>query len=133
MKFSTRTTYGLRAMIRLAENKNKTNISLPVIAREENISLGYLEKIFTRLKKAKLIKAEKGTAGGYRLSKKADQIDILKIINALEGKIPLFYCLDKEGKVYCSRKCRCGVTSVLARIQQTMNSTLKNIKLSELI
>lgn len=133
MMFSTRTTYGLRAMIRLASHKGKTSLSLPNIAKQEGISLGYLERLFVDLKKAGLIKAIKGAKGGYSLTKSANQIKVFKIIKALEGKMSLFHCLDEKGTIYCNVGCNCGVTKVLIKVQQAINKTLKNIKLNELV
>lgn len=133
MKFSTRSTYGLRAMINLAKNKGRQSVSLAQIAKMENISLGYLERIFSSLKKEGIVESEKGVSGGYRLAKKPSETTIFDIISAVEKEMNIFHCLDKQGKVYCNKKCDCGVTSVLAKVQSSVNSTLKNIKLSDLL
>lgn len=132
MKFSTKTTYGLRAMINLAKNSGESAISLTKIAKEENISQGYLERIFSILKKAKLVKSEKGSAGGYKLFNNSKKINVLDIINALEGKNPAFYCVDNDNKVYCDVSCECAVSLVLAKVQSSVDSTLKKIRLSDL-
>jgi Rrf2 family protein len=133
MKFSTKSTYGLRAMINLAKNWQKGSVSLANIAKEEDISQGYLERLFSSLKKAKLVKSVKGAAGGYKLSGDPKNINVLDIINALEGKTPPFYCVDNDNKVYCSASCECAVSSVLSKVQNAVNSTLKDIKLRDLI
>lgn len=133
MKFSTKSTYGLRAVVRLAENWGKGKVSLAAIAREEKISLGYLERLFSRLKEADLIKAEKGVTGGYSLTKSPDKISALEVINTLEGEKSLFYCLAEGGKVYCSKSCHCGASLVLAKAQEALNEALGKIKLSELV
>jgi len=133
MIFSTKTTYGLRAMIHLAKKAKKTSISLNDIASEEKISFKYLERLFASLKKAGLIKSVKGAGGGYKLAKQANRIVVYDIIKALEGKLSPFHCLDEQGKVYCSNKCNCGVTAVLTKVQEAINQTLKNIKLSQLL
>lgn len=133
MKFSTRSTYGLRAVIKLAKNWGIDSVSLANIAKEENISRGYLERIFVNLKKAKIVKSVKGASGGYKLTTAPADINLLDIINALEGKKPPFHCLNNEVKVYCNSSCNCAVTSVLNRVEQAVNKTLINIKLSELV
>ena len=133
MKFSTRSTYGLRAMIKLAENWGEGCLSLSSIADEENISLGYLERLFASLKKSELVKAEKGASGGYRLAQSPDKINLLDIIKTLEGDLTTFYCLDEKGKIFCDEKCRCGVAPVLSKVQKAVINTLKAIKLNELI
>jgi len=133
MKFSTRTTYGLRAMIRLAGYKGKKPLPLPSIAKAENISLGYLERLFSDLKKGGLVKAGKGVKGGYRLARSANKITVFDIVKVMEGKMSLFHCLAEDGRVYCNVGCRCGAALVLAKVQGALKRTLKGIKLSDLI
>ena len=156
MKFSTRSTYGLRAMIVLAKHWQKGSISLANIAQKEKISPKYLERLFSRLKKAGLVKAEKGSGGGYKLTSHPSRVNVFDIINALEGKIYPFHCLTdstsspqagsagspRGGKerVVCHAGCDlprrqagCNVNFVLEKIKQVTQLTLKNIKLSDLI
>lgn len=133
MKFSTKTTYGLRAMIMLAGNYKKKLVSLPLIAECEGISVKYLERIFSELKKNGLVESEKGVKGGYSLAKKPSLISVFDIVKAMEGKMTPFHCLDEDGKIYCSSKCNCGATSVLIKVQNAINSNLKAIKLHTLI
>lgn len=133
MIFSTRSTYGLRAMINLAKHQKQGSVSLAIIARAENISLKYLERLFASLKKAGLIKAVKGASGGYALARNAKQINIYDIIKAMEGKLNPFHCTGAKEKIYCNRRCHCEVTLVLVKVEQAINSTLKDIKLSQLL
>jgi len=133
MIFSTKSTYGLRAMINLAKHKSEDSVPLSAIAKDEKISLKYLERLFASLKKAGLVKSLKGAGGGYRLTAKPNKIKIYDIIKALEGRLSPFHCLDEQGKVYCSKKCNCGVTAVLTKVQQSINKTLAEIKLSQLL
>lgn len=133
MKFSTRTTYGLRAMINLGKHYQEGSISLNIIAREEKISLKYLERLFAILKNANLVGAQKGMAGGYQLKKSPKKINIYEIIKILEGEINPFYCLDSKGKIYCNKKCGCGANMVLKKVQEAIINTLKGIKLSDLL
>ena len=131
MKFSTRTTYGLRAMIRLV--KNKEAMSLPKIAKMEGISLGYLERLFSKLKKRGLIEASLGMKGGYILAKKAKDVSVFDIVDSLEEGISMFHCLNNAGKVVCPAKSKCGASIVLSKVQRSVYETLKNIKLSEIL
>ena len=123
MKFTTRTTYGLRGMIRLAQNYKSESMSLATIAKEEGISANYLERLFSALKKDGLVSAEKGVSGGYSLVKDPQKITVFDIIKSLEGKISPFHCLDEDGKVFCNAKCNCGVVAVLGKVQKAVNNT----------
>lgn len=133
MKFSTRTTYGLRAMIKLAESYDKESISIANIAKGEHISPKYLERLFATLKKAKLITSEKGSTGGYRLSKKPNEVKIYDIVKVLEGEMNPFHCLTEDHTITCSKKCKCGATAILIKVQKAINSTLQSMKLSDLL
>lgn len=133
MKFSTRTTYGLRAMINLAQNWGKGRVSLPAISKTESISEKYLERLFSKLKAANLIIAKKGVKGGYYLAKSPDKIAVYDIIKVLEGSISPFYCLGEDGRVRCGTKHKCGAAIVLLKVQQAINLTLRKIKLKDLL
>jgi Rrf2 family transcriptional regulator, cysteine metabolism repressor len=133
MIFSTKSTYGLRAMIYLAKQHKQGSIPLAAIAEHENISLKYLERLFSKLKKGNLIISEIGSAGGYKLAKRPAQINILEIIRALEGKLKAFHCTEKNGKVYCNSQCNCEVNLVLNKVEEAINKTLIDIKLSQLL
>lgn len=132
MKFSTKTTYGLRAMAVLSENWGKKNLSLQKIADSENISKSYLERIFSCLKEGKLVLSEKGMAGGYSLAKNPAKISVFEIVNSIEGDMTPFHCSSESGKIYCSSECKCGATKGILKIQDKINNSLKSIKLSEL-
>lgn len=119
-------------MINLAKHSSKGSVSLSVIAKEEGISQKYLERLFSDLKKANLVKSEIGASGGYKLAQNSSKIAVYDIIKALEGEITPFHCLSASGKINCSSKCKCGATIVLVKVQEAMKKTLKNIKLSEL-
>jgi Rrf2 family protein len=132
MKFSTRSSYGLRALVHLAKNYGKTPYSLAKIAQAENISQAYLERLFSRLKKAGILASAKGMAGGYSLAKKPSQITILSVIEALEGSISVFKCLGGQGDLICDKKgCPSGI--VYQRVQKAIADSLNSIYLKDLI
>ena len=87
MKISTRGRYGLRAMIDLALHENEGRVTLAGIAVRQDLSLNYLESIFSALTRAGFVI---GTAGGYSLARPADQISLQSILEALEGDLSVF-------------------------------------------
>ena len=91
MNFSKRSRYGIRALIDLAEH-TESPCALCEIAERNNISIKYLEQIFSVLKKAGIIKSIKGPKGGYFLAGSPEYIRISDIIVALDGS----YYLDDE-------------------------------------
>lgn len=127
MKFSTKTTYGLRALHYISQNSG--NISLAQIAKKELISLPYLERIFASLKKAGLVQSVQGAKGGYRLKRPLASISLLTVVNALEGPINMFYCLDDKQKKKCRASCHCEINKHLKTAQIEIVKSLARIKL----
>lgn len=85
MKISTKGRYGLRALIYLSLHSNEGHISLISIANHNQISIHYLEQVFSALKKAGIVKSVKGAQGGYILGDAPKNITVSQIITSLEG------------------------------------------------
>lgn len=130
-RISTRSQYGLRAMIYLAKCKCKI-CPLKVISKQEGISFDYLEKIMSQLEKAGLVTSKKGSQGGYHLSKKPSGIKIGEIIRALEKEKGLVMCTVKHGRS-CPLERKCLARSFWFKIQKSLDSVLDSITLSDLI
>jgi len=86
LKFSTRTLYGLKAVLVLASRFGEGSLSVSHIAKKEGISVSYLEQILNALKKKGLVKSVRGPQGGYVLSEKPSEISLEKLFYALEAK-----------------------------------------------
>ena len=76
MKFATRTRYGLRFLIRLASSPTDKLVQLGELAREENISPGYLEQIVRALRPLGILRSVRGAAGGYSLACKPEAVNL---------------------------------------------------------
>lgn len=87
MKISTKGRYGLRAMVDLAVYSAGDHISLKSIAERQNVSEGYLEQVFSTLRKSGLINSIKGAQGGYALADKPANITVGAVLRALEGNL----------------------------------------------
>jgi Rrf2 family cysteine metabolism transcriptional repressor len=86
MKFSTRTLYGLKAILVLAGRHGEGSLSVSQISKKEGISTAYLEQILNSLKKKGLVKSVRGPQGGYVLSKKPAEITLEALFYALDDK-----------------------------------------------
>lgn len=84
MKFSTRTLYGLKAILVLAGRYGEGLLSVSAIARKESLSVHYLEQILNSLKKKGLVKSVRGPQGGYALAKKPGEVTLFDLYVALE-------------------------------------------------
>jgi len=133
-KISTKSQYGLRAMVYLARFQDKI-CPLRVISKKEGISFDYLEKIILKLEKTGLIKAKKGSQGGYFLGREPSKIKIGEIIRTLEGNAGLVKCitLGKGGKYHCPKERECLTKNFWKKIQDSLNSALNSITLADLI
>lgn len=130
MRISTKSQYGLRAMVYLAKVFKKNQVfPLREIAKKEDISFDYLEKIISKLAKAGLVKAKKGVQGGYFLTKKPSKIKIGEIITVLEGEMALVRCL----KYFCPKEKKCLTKNFWEKMQRALNSVLNSLTLADLI
>ena len=113
MKFSTRTRYGLRFLLRLAAQPDNSLLQLGQVAQEESISPGYLEQIVRALKPLGILRAVRGSGGGYALSKPPSEINMEDVFLHLEGEISPVSCLGR-GKV-CQREGLCSTRAASLR------------------
>ena len=133
MKLSTKGRYGLKAIVYIGNSK--TNVSIREIAQNQQISEGYLEQIIAKFKKSNLVKSTRGATGGYCLSKSPDDISVGDILRSVEGDIrPITDCGGiKNGTKVCTTSDKCVTKYVWQRINDSIDKTVDEIKLSELI
>ena len=128
MQISIKSRYGLRAMVYLT--KTKKVCSAKEISQKEKIPFDFLEKIFSKLQQKKLVKSQKGPAGGYYLAKPPQKINIKAIIKALEENKEIFPIFCK--KKHCPSKKKCPIKNVWKKIKKDLDSTLEKITLIDL-
>lgn len=104
MKLTSKGRYAVTAMLDIALNQDMGSITLAEISQRQDISLSYLEQLFSKLKRAELVKSARGPGGGYRLSRAASEIAISSIIGAVDEKLDARKC---EGKANCQGGKQC--------------------------
>lgn len=97
MRISTKGRYGLRALIDLALQKNREQVSLINIAERQEISKSYLEQVFSALRKAGIVKSVKGAQGGYALAREPKDTTVGMVLRALEGELSVVPLEDVTG------------------------------------
>ncbi len=125
MKLTTKGQYAIQAMIDIAVHCTKSTepISLPEVAKSQNIPLPFLEQIGIKLRRAGLVKSTRGPSGGYLLSKDKKQISLADIMQAVEGPINV---APNAGKDF-------AVTYKLwQKLNQSIYTILKSITLEDL-
>ena len=131
MKLSTRTRYGIRSILELAENYGKGPVQLKKIAKDQEISIKYLEQLMAILKSAGIVKSTRGSKGGYILAKQPKEIKLSDCFNYLEGPIVTVECVENEN--YCTKTNDCITRQVWSEIQEAVISILESYTLQDLI
>jgi len=103
MKLNSRSRYAVMALADIASFNRQNPVSLRDISLRQNISLVYLEQIFSKLKKNNIVKSIRGTKGGYVLTKDPEQIKLSNIFSAVDEKIKTLQC-KRESKKGCNGK-----------------------------
>ena len=112
MKLNTRCRYAVMALADIATFNKQNPVSLRDVSLRQNISLVYLEQIFSKLKKNNIVKSIRGTNGGYILTRNPEQIKLSNIFSALDEKIKTVQC-KRESKKGCNGKSTKCITHYL--------------------
>jgi len=133
MKLTTKGRYAVMAMADLAANQNEKPVSLTDISLRQNISLSYLEQLFSKLKSQKLVKSIRGPAGGYILEKSPREIRISNIIYAVDEQIKTLNC-KKDSKKGCNGKTvKCITHNLWDELENHINNFFEKVNLSDVI
>ncbi len=131
MKLTTRGRYGARALMEFAKNYKQGPLSLKEVSSLQEIPLKYLEQIVVILKEAKLIKSFRGPAGGYELRKDPKKINLLEIIEVLEGSIGVVHCVHDPSS--CGRVEECAFNEVWKKVSKATSKVLKSVTLADMV
>ena len=128
MKISSKGRYGLKAMVDIAVFGKDKQVSLKSIAERHNISEAYLEQLAAALRRGGLIVSTRGAAGGYALSRPAEQITAGEILRALEGSLTPVECNGG-----CGDDCRtCVSKNVWRQLGEALDRAADSIRLDQL-
>ena len=122
MLFSTKAEYGVRLMVELGRRAREhpadegEPVALSAVAEAEVLPLSYLEHLVAKLRQAGLVTSVRGAHGGYRLARPAAEIEMLEVVQALEGPIAPMECFeDVPGGHGCCARTRPTVTAPARR------------------
>jgi Rrf2 family protein len=131
MKFSTKGTYGLRAVVELAARYGEGPVSLSAVAAEQGISEAYLEQLMRSLKNAGLVTTVRGKTGGYSLTREPTEISVGEVLRALEGSTNVVDCIGSGANV-CEKACTCSARPLFLKLQCRINAVLDETTIGEL-
>ena len=133
MKLTTKGRYAVMAMADLAANQNGKPVSLNDISLRQNISLSYLEQLFSKLRNEKLVKSVRGPSGGYILEKNPKEIRISNIIFAVDEQVKTLNC-KRESKKGCNGKTiKCITHNLWDDLENHINNFFEKVSLNDVV
>ena len=133
MKLTTKSRYAVMALVDLARFNNINPVSLRDISLRQGISLDYLEQIFSKLRKKQIVQSVRGIQGGYVLNKKAKEIKLTNIFDAVDEKVKTVQC-KKESKKSCNgRSTKCLTHNLWDELENHINDFFEKKSLEDLV
>jgi Rrf2 family iron-sulfur cluster assembly transcriptional regulator len=130
MKLSTKGRYAVTAMMDLALHDRSGPVTLAEISECQDISLSYLEQLFAKLRRGKLVEGVRGPGGGYRLARAADDITVADIICAVDENVDATRCGGRED---CQGGRRCLTHELWSDLSDQIHTFLKGITLAQFV
>ena len=131
MRLTTKGRFAVTAMLDLALNEVDRPVTLAGISERQDISLSYLEQLFSRLRRGGLVKSVRGPGGGYRIAKDLQAISVSDIITAVDEQIDATQCGGQEN---CrGDEHRCMTHDLWTTLNKKMYEYLASVSLRELV
>jgi Rrf2 family protein len=130
LKLSKKVDYGLIALMHLARNGEGSSWSAREISETYDIPGGLLAKVLQKLGRAKLVASQHGTKGGYTLSRPAESIRALEVVEAIEGPVSLAQCFSVDGE--CVQFEKCNLKSPLQQLNDIVIRILSRVTIAQL-
>ncbi len=131
MRLTTRSRYGTRMALDIAQHCDNGLVRIQDIAERQGVSIKYLEKLIRRLKDAGFIKSKRGPRGGHALARPASEIPMGEVVRVLEGDDSLVEC--RSGKNNCSRIEVCLTRRLWCEAAEAMYDRLNSFTLADML
>jgi Rrf2 family transcriptional regulator, iron-sulfur cluster assembly transcription factor len=131
MKLSTKSRYGTRLLLDMAQHYNQGPVQLGDIAKRQNISVKYLEQIIIPLKKANYVQSVRGPKGGHALTRPPKEITVGEIVALLEEGVSLVECTERAA--VCDRSPTCPTRRIWHEAAKALFDKLNTITLADLL
>ena len=135
MKLSSQEEYGLRCLLRVGRESDGGSLTIAELSRAEGISEPNVAKMMRILRRGGFVNSTRGQAGGYQLSRPADQILLGSVLAALGGRLfePAF-CDGHSGfETACTHMPDCSIRSVWRMVQRAVDEVLEKVTLKDLL
>jgi len=131
MKLSTRTRYGLRALLDIALSYGGEPVQIKSLALRQDISHKYLEQLVAILKSADVLRSIRGPRGGYVLSRPPGEIRLSEVFRVLEGPVLTVDCV--EHAEICPNCPGCVTRQIWKELNDAMFGVLDSRTLKDLV
>lgn len=135
MKLSAQEEYGLRCLLYMARHGEAKSHSIPEISRAEGLSVPNVAKLMRILRLGGLVASVRGQAGGYMLSRPANEVTVGEVLSLLGGNFFGSHFCDRHSGLEraCTHSTDCSVRLLWAAIQKSLDSILKRTTLADLL
>jgi Rrf2 family iron-sulfur cluster assembly transcriptional regulator len=130
MRLTTKGRFAVTAMVDLAMRQTRGPVTLAAISERQHISLSYLEQLFGKLRRHKLVASTRGPGGGYNLARPAQEVSVADIVTAVDEPIDATQCGGKEN---CHDDKRCMTHDLWATLNEKMHEYLSSVSLGDLV
>jgi len=130
MRLTTKGRFAVTAMVDLAMCGGRTPVTLAAISERQKISLSYLEQLFGKLRKNKIVDSVRGPGGGYCLARPGNKILIADIVVAVDEPLDATTC---GGKSNCHDDKQCVTHDLWMGLNEKIYEYLSSVSLQQLI
>ncbi|HSG74861.1 MAG TPA: Fe-S cluster assembly transcriptional regulator IscR [Burkholderiales bacterium] len=130
MRLTTKGRFAVTAMVDLAMRQSRGPVALAAISERQHISLSYLEQLFGKLRRRKLVSSVRGPGGGYNLAQPAADVTVADIVTAVDEPLDATQCGGKEN---CADEKRCMTHDLWATLNSKMYEYLSSVSLADLV
>ncbi len=130
MRLTTKGRFAVTAMIDLALRGEDGPVALASVSDRQKISLSYLEQLFGKLRRYKLVDSVRGPGGGYCIARPLDQVTVADIIRAVDEQLDATQCGGREN---CHDEHRCMTHDLWSTLNSKMYDYLSSVSLAELV
>ena len=130
MRLTTKGRFAVTAMVDLGMRQTRGPVTLAAISERQHISLSYLEQLFGKLRRRKLVSSVRGPGGGYRLAQPIQSITVAEIVVAVDEPLDATQCGGKEN---CHDDRRCMTHDLWATLNEKMHEYLSSVSLGDLV
>jgi Rrf2 family protein len=131
LRLSPAAELGVRAALVLTQNYGQGPVTLAQIGEVSELSGEYLAKVLSMLSRANIVNSIRGKHGGYVLARPPGDVNLLQVIEAIEGPTALNLCQFDPPQ--CHNVAKCKVQRIWHELQETFNTKLASMTLDQCV